>query len=128
MTYWYTFISSFIFYIPFIGSALSRAKEYTADNHGYAVVPDGIQGIVLLSGGKYLYPEVDGQQFVERSKSDRGVFVWFVNAMSSHPILTKRLAALHGTLKLPDTPLAQLGEAELRPVRDEFEALVESYC
>jgi Zn-dependent protease with chaperone function len=95
VTYWYTFVSSFIFYIPFIGSALSRAKEYTADNHGYAAVPDGIQGIVLLSGGKYLYPEVDGRQFVERSKSDRGVFVWFVNALSSHPILTKRLAALH---------------------------------
>jgi Zn-dependent protease with chaperone function len=95
VTYWYTFISSFIFYIPFVGSALSRAKEYTADNHGFAVVPDGIQGIVLLSGGKYLYPEIDDQQFVERAKTDKGVFVWFVNALSSHPIITKRLAALH---------------------------------
>jgi Zn-dependent protease with chaperone function len=95
VTYWYTFISSFVFYIPFIGTALSRAKEYTADNHGYAVVPDGIQGIVLLSGGKYLYPEIDDQQFVERAKTDKGVFVWFVNAFSSHPIITKRLAALY---------------------------------
>lgn len=95
VTYWYTFISSFIFFIPFLGSALSRAKEYTADNHGYAVVPEGVKGIVLLSGGKYLYPEIDGQQFVERAKSDRGLFVWLVNALSSHPIITKRLHALH---------------------------------
>ncbi len=94
VTYWYTFISSFIYYIPFLGTALSRAKEYTADNHGYAMVPDGIPGIVLLSGGKYLYPLIDRQQFVDRANSDRGVFVWLVNAMSSHPIITKRLAAL----------------------------------
>ena len=95
VTYWYTFISSFVYYIPFIGTALSRAKEYTADNHGYAMVPEGISGIVLLSGGKYLYPEIDDRQFVARARTDRGVFVWFVNALSSHPILTKRLAALH---------------------------------
>lgn len=95
VTYWYTFISSFILYVPFMGSALSRAKEYTADNHGYAVVPDGIRGIVLLSGGKYLYREVDDELFVERAKTDKGIFVWLVNALSSHPILTKRLEALH---------------------------------
>ena len=95
VTYWYTFISSFILVIPFIGSALSRAKEYTADNHGYAAVPNGIPGIVLLSGGKYLYPEIDDQLFVERAETDRGVFVWLVNAFSSHPIITKRLQALH---------------------------------
>lgn len=93
-TYWYTFISSFIFYIPFIGMALSRAKEYTADNHGYAMAPAGVSGIVLLSGGKYLYPQIDDRQFVDRAASDRGVFVWLVNAFSSHPIITKRLAAL----------------------------------
>lgn len=94
-TYWYTFISSFIFYIPFIGMALSRAKEYTADNHGYAVATEGVPRIVLLSGGKYLYPQIDDSQFVERAISERGVFLWLVNAFSSHPIITKRLAALH---------------------------------
>jgi len=94
-TYWYTGLSSFIGFIPFVRSALSRAKEYTADNYAYAVVPEGINGIVLLSGGKYLYPLVDGHQIAERSTVDHGVFVWFANALASHPVQTKRLAALY---------------------------------
>ena len=93
--YWYTFIAGYIFYVPLIGSALSRARVYTADNHGYAAVPDGVNGIVLLSGGKYLYPRVDGHQLAARAETDYGVFVWVYNALSSHPIITKRLAALY---------------------------------
>lgn len=95
VTYWYTFIAGYVAYVPFIGQALSRAREYTADNHGYAVVPDGIGGIVLLSGGKYLYSQVDGRHFAERATTDTGAFVWVINAFSTHPILTKRLQALY---------------------------------
>jgi Zn-dependent protease with chaperone function len=94
-TYWYTGLSSLIGFVPIVRSALSRAKEYTADNYAYAVVPEGINGIVLLSGGKYLYPLVDGHKLAERSTVDRGVFVWFANALASHPVQTKRLAALY---------------------------------
>ncbi len=94
-TYWYTFIAGYIAYVPFIGAALSRAREYTADNHGYDAVPNGINGIVLFSGGKYLYPHVDGRQIAQRAVTDIGAFVWAVNALSSHPIMTKRLQALY---------------------------------
>ncbi len=94
-TYWYTWLSSFINFIPFIGAALSRAKEYTADNYAYSVVPNGINGIVLLSGGKYLYPMVDGERIAERATTDRGLFLWFTNALATHPVQTKRLAALY---------------------------------
>lgn len=62
-TYWYAFVAGYIFYVPLVGAALSRAREYTADNHGYAAVPDGIDGIVLLSGGKYLYPTSTGSSW-----------------------------------------------------------------
>lgn len=94
-TYWYTGLSSFIGFIPFVRSALSRAKEHTVDNYAYAVVPAGINGIELLSGGKYRYPLVDGHQIAERSTTDRGIFIWFANALASHPVQTKRLAALY---------------------------------
>ncbi len=94
-TYWYTILSSFIGYLPLIGPALSRAKEYTADNYAYSVVPDGIDGIVLLTGGKYLYPLVDGRKIAARSSTDRGFFLWVVNMLASHPVLTKRLDALY---------------------------------
>ena len=95
VTYWYTFLSSFIFYVPLLGQALSRAKEYTADNYAYAVAPDGIQGITMLSGGKYLYGQVDGRKFAERAANDGGFFIWLVNAFSSHPVQTKRHQALY---------------------------------
>ena len=75
VTYWYTFIAGYVSYVPFIGQALSRAKEYTADNHGYAVVPEGVGGIVLLAGGKCLYSHVDGRQFARRAATDNGAFV-----------------------------------------------------
>jgi len=94
-TYWYTWLVSFINFIPFVGAALSRAKEYTADNYAYSVVPGGINGIVLLSGGKYLYPLVDGEQIAARAGTDRGLFLWFTNALATHPVQTKRLAALY---------------------------------
>jgi len=94
-TYWYTFVAGYIAYVPFIGAALSRAREYTADNHGYDAAPNGINGIVLFSGGKYLYPQVDGRQIAQRAVTDIGAFVWAVNALSSHPIMTKRLQALY---------------------------------
>lgn len=94
-TYWYTFIAGYVAVVPFIGSAMSRAREYTADNHGYAAVPDGINGIVLLSGGKYLYPRVDGRQLAGRASTDLGAFVWVINALASHPTITKRLEALY---------------------------------
>jgi Zn-dependent protease with chaperone function len=95
VTYWYTFLSSFVFYVPLIGQALSRAKEYTADNYAFEVAPDGIQGITMLSGGKYLYSQIDGRKFAERAVIYRGFFIWLVNAFSSHPVQTKRHQALY---------------------------------
>lgn len=94
-TYWYAYIAGFVFYVPFLGAALSRAREYTADNHGYEAVPDGVDAIVVLSGGKYLYQKVEGEQIARRASTDKGVFVWIVNALSSHPIISKRLDALY---------------------------------
>lgn len=97
-TYWYAYLSSFIFSIPLLGSAQSRAREYTADNWAHSVVPDGEQGIVMLSSGKYLYPMVDGRAIAARA-DDPDAFVWAVNALSTHPIQTKRLAALYDRSK-----------------------------
>ncbi len=98
-TYWYSWLSSFIGFIPFVGSVLSRSKEYTADNYAYSVVPHGTDGIVLLSGGKYLYPLVDGALIAQRADTDSGMFLWMFNALATHPVQTKRLAALYDRSK-----------------------------
>lgn len=82
-------------WIPIIGPALSRAQEYTADNYGYAHCPQGSpSAMATLAAGKYLHPEVDINGLADRAETERGFFVWTVNAASSHPVLAWRSHAL----------------------------------
>jgi Zn-dependent protease with chaperone function len=81
--------------IPFLGKALQRSMEYTADNHGYAFRPDGARkAIGVLSAGKYLLRSVDFDAMADRANSERGFFPWLANMLVTHPVLTWRAAAL----------------------------------
>lgn len=81
--------------IPFLGQALSRSMEYTADNYGCAFRPAGARhAIGVLSAGKYLLRLVDFDGMVDRATSETGFFVWLANMLSSHPVHTWRAAAL----------------------------------
>ena len=81
--------------IPFLGKALSRSMEYTADNHGYAFRPDGARkAIGVLSAGKYLLRSVDFDAMADRANSERGFFPWLANMLATHPVHTWRAAAL----------------------------------
>lgn len=81
--------------VPLLGSALSRAQEYTADNYGYYAQPSGAPGAIgVLSAGKYMLGAVDFDQFADRATHERGFFTFAVNAIASHPVLTWRAAAL----------------------------------
>nr|WP_072751123.1 M48 family metallopeptidase [Rhodococcus maanshanensis] len=82
-------------YIPVIGSSLSRAQEYTADNHGLCNRPYGAPGAIgVLAAGKYLMSLVGFDEMADRARTERGFFPWLVNILSSHPVLTWRAAAL----------------------------------
>ncbi|QKT06954.1 M48 family metallopeptidase [Gordonia sp. X0973] len=95
VSYWRQLASSIGMSIPIIGTTLSRAQEYTADNYGYYTRPDGSPGVIgALSSGKYLLSAVDFDQFADRATQERGFFVWLINALSTHPVLTWRAAAL----------------------------------
>lgn len=86
--------------VPFLGSALSRAQEYTADNYGYSFCPQGAPGIVgLLSAGKYLNADVNVHEMADRASHETGVWLHFTNALQSHPVLTWRAAALRDRSK-----------------------------
>lgn len=103
-SYWRLVGMAAVAYIPFLGSALSRAQEYTADNHGFCFRPQGAAGAIRLFGaGKYLNKYVDANAMADRATTERGFFVWAYNALSSHPVNTWRSAALrnrfeHGRL------------------------------
>ncbi|MBW4817106.1 M48 family metallopeptidase [Rhodococcus qingshengii] len=82
-------------YIPVIGSSLSRSMEYTADNFGFHMRPQGAPGAMgVLGAGKYLVGLVGFDELADRATLESGFFPWFVNILSSHPVLTWRAAAL----------------------------------
>ena len=79
--------------IPFLNPAYSRACEYTCDNIGYSLCPEGADnGILVLAAGKRLYSKVNKDKFVNSSNMDFGFWKWFAEIISSHPTLPKRIA------------------------------------
>jgi len=80
--------------VPVLGPALSRAMEYTADNHAHAHCPEGAHAIRMLAAGRALYRQVGMGELAERGRRDRGGFVFLYNLLSSRPVNIKRIAAI----------------------------------
>ena len=87
--------------VPFLGAALSRAREYTCDRFGLAGAghPSAAAlGLAILSAGPTFGPQVNLRAFVsQREDTNTGLMTlgeWF----ASHPPLSKRVAALDPSL------------------------------
>ena len=94
-SYWRILAISGAQWIPILGSTLSRSQEYTADNFGFSLVPHGsASAMATLAAGKYLNRTVDVNALADRATTERGFFVWLVNALASHPVLVWRSHAL----------------------------------
>jgi len=101
--------------VPWLGAAYSRAREYTGDRCGLAVVEElepAMRGLaVLAAGGKYA-GEVNLRAFAEQRAESGRFWMATTELMSSHPFLCKRVAELQavvhpGTVSpVPRTPLA----------------------
>jgi len=82
-------------FVPFLGTAYSRACEYTCDCFGAHYRPDGAyDGLRVLAAGKQLYAAVDVAELQAQAQRDRGFWVWFAEILSTHPHLSRRVAAL----------------------------------
>jgi len=82
---------------PFLGSAYSRACEYTCDRFGNALEPTGgVDGLLVLAAGRELYGQVNAAEYGKQRETESGFFVRFSEILSTHPNLTKRVAALDG--------------------------------
>jgi len=101
--------------LPWIGSAYSRACEYSCDRCGLEVVGNlnaASRGLVVLAtGGKYA-SRVNLHQFVKQAEDNSGFWGTIYELNASHPFLPKRVAALvnfknPGAVKVPRrSPLA----------------------
>lgn len=79
-------------FIPFLGSAYSRACEYTCDRFGAYFQPEGaIKGLLVLAAGKELYTLVNIQEYIKQAEHDSGFWSWLAEIFATHPHLYKRL-------------------------------------
>ncbi|MBS3974557.1 MAG: M48 family metallopeptidase [Actinobacteria bacterium] len=84
--------------IPFLGSAYSRACEYTCDRIAAHYQPAGAAaGLLVFAAGKKLYRFVDPEEFSNQAETERGFWVWLAEVLSTHPNLPKRLRAFKET-------------------------------
>lgn len=94
-SYWRMLVTAPASYFPLVGPLLSRSQEYTSDSYGYYLCPQGaMSAMATLGAGKYLGASVDVHQHFDRVGEERGFFVWWANALASHPVLLWRGDAL----------------------------------
>ena len=84
-------------FIPFLGAALSRAREYTCDRYGLAAAGDldgALLGLTILAAGGRFAPEVNRDAFLRQRHDMRSGLMLLGEWLGSHPPLSRRLAAL----------------------------------
>ncbi|MDX8291171.1 M48 family metallopeptidase [Metabacillus indicus] len=85
-------------WIPFLGSAYSRACEYTCDAMAHACTEDleaSKRALTILAAGPELYKHVNEEAYLEDSSREKHFFVWFSEKISTHPALPKRIFRLN---------------------------------
>lgn len=96
--------------IPFLGSAYSRACEFTCDRYGayYSQSYESAKNaLAVLAIGPQLYKQVDQQVFTQQISSESGVFSWIDEIMSTHPNLPRRVHELNRFFDAENTPQIQ---------------------
>jgi len=87
--------------VPFLGSAYSRACEYTSDQYGLAGTRDkekALEGLCILSAGGTWGPRINRTALVHQ-RADVNTFWMIVGTwMSTHPPIASRLAVLQPDL------------------------------
>jgi Zn-dependent protease with chaperone function len=113
---WLAFLAPARF-VPWLGTAYSRACEYTCDRCGLAVVEDresADRGLLVLASGGKSAMQANVEAFMEQRLETGRFWSATVELGSTHPFLCKRVAALRefqnpGSMApVPRNPLAYL--------------------
>lgn len=87
--------------VPFLGTALSRAREYTCDRIGRAgagSTEGALLGLSILSAGGRYGPLVNREALVAQRAALAGGWMTLGEWLSTHPPLARRMAALEPAL------------------------------
>lgn len=96
--------------VPFLGTALSRAREYTCDRYGLAGAGsrDGaLLGMSILAAGGELGRRVNRRAMVDQRAQLNTGWMTIGEWLSTHPPLAKRMAQLDPALAVTPVPAAQ---------------------
>lgn len=83
--------------VPFLGPALSRAREYSADRVMKALTVDQEvceRALVKLAAGKRFGQLANIEVFLTQRKEEGGFFAWLAEKLATHPHLPNRIKAL----------------------------------
>lgn len=83
--------------VPFLGSAFSRACEYTCDRYGRAAAGDedgALVGLIILAAGPKYGSAVNRTAFVNQQSNLRSGWMLLGEWLGSHPPLSRRITAL----------------------------------
>lgn len=83
--------------IPFLGTALSRAREYTCDRYGLVGAANkagALKGLTILAAGAKYAQSVNLTEFVKQQEMLNTGWMTIGMWLSTHPPLNKRIAAL----------------------------------
>jgi Zn-dependent protease with chaperone function len=87
--------------VPFLGSALSRAREFTCDRYGLASAGErdgALIGLAILAAGGKHGPRVNLEALVRQRQDLNTGFMTLGTWFSTHPPLAKRILALEPSL------------------------------
>jgi Zn-dependent protease with chaperone function len=105
-------------FVPFLGSALARAREYTCDRYGFAAAGDrdgALVGLSILAAGPKYGPLVNRETWVRQREDLRGLWMLVGEWLGSHPPLSKRVVALAPELHVEAIAPAQGALRWVRP-------------
>ena len=83
-------------FIPFLGTAYSRACEYTCDRYGFATSTDterALDGLCILAAGGSHGPRVNRRSLVAQRSDLNTIWMKIGHWLSTHPPIAHRLAA-----------------------------------
>lgn len=109
---WYQLSVAFSSAIPLLGPYLSRLRELSCDRHGAWFEPEGGDGLVLLTAGRYVYRQVRLPDLLEQGRRNRGFWDTVAQLQLSHPFTVRRIGELSRLGLIHDASSAPVQRAE----------------
>ena len=111
---WYNLSIAYSGRIPLLGPALSRLREYSCDRHGAYLCPTGVNGLVVLTAGRYVENDVDVDELLAQGRRLHGFWTGLAQLPMSHPFTVRRLEHLFRLGLLHKKPSEHQEHADVR--------------